>query len=144
MSGELIYLDSSALLRLVVRTSGTDALREELLRWPERVTSRISWLELLRYVRGGKAGLDRAACERSAADVLSRIALVEVDRAVVEAAAGLEAPGLGVSEALHVGAALSLGEDLGALVSYSGAVLLAADGAGLAVLAPGAAPEPGA
>ena len=138
----ILYLDASALLRLVVRTPETDALREELLRWPERVSSRLSCVETLQLARRSAPGLSDAAVERSVRDVLSRVALVEIDREAVEAAAGIDSPGLGVAEALHVGAALSLGEDLGALASYSGVVLLAADAAGILVLAPGAAPEP--
>jgi uncharacterized protein with PIN domain len=44
----LLYLDSSALVKLVVAEPETQALLEFLARWPHRVSSALARVELLR------------------------------------------------------------------------------------------------
>ncbi|MGI8649007.1 MAG: PIN domain-containing protein [Rubrobacter sp.] len=140
MDGLLLYLDPTAIVKLVVEASETEALREELVRWPERATSRLSVAEVVREARlhsEGAAGIARK--------VLSGLALVNVDAEVLELAADLDVPslpGLPTLDVIHLATALSLSlsGDLGAFVSYGGRMLLAADAAGLNVLVPGASP----
>ncbi len=138
MDGLLLYLDPTAIVKLVVEASETEALREELVRWPERATSRLSVAEVVREARlhsEGAAGIARK--------VLSGLTLVNVDAEVLELAADLDVPslpGLPTLDVIHLATALSLSGDLGAFVSYDGRMLLAADAAGLNVLVPGASP----
>jgi predicted nucleic acid-binding protein len=45
------YLDSSALVKLIVREAETAALRQELARWPRRVSSSLAAIEVTRAAR---------------------------------------------------------------------------------------------
>src|SRR6266496_2698905 len=113
MAGKLLYLDSSAIVKLVVPEAETKALRELLRSWPERVSSVVARIEVERVARriGGGA-------VRRARTVLSRIALVDLDEDVVRLAAALGPPELRTLDAIHLATAISLGRDLGALCAY--------------------------
>src|SRR6266545_3674766 len=110
MAGQLLYLDSSAIVKLVMPEPETKALRELLRFWPERVSSVVARIEVERVARriGGGA-------VRRARSVLSRIALVDLDQPVVRVAAALDPPDLRTLDAIHLATAISLGEDLGVL-----------------------------
>ncbi|WP_119067335.1 type II toxin-antitoxin system VapC family toxin [Rubrobacter indicoceani] len=142
MDGKLLYLDPTAIVKLVVEAPETDALREELARWPERVTSRLSVAEVGREARL----LYSEGAAVVAREVLSGLALVNVDAEVLRLAADLELPGLPdpagppTLDVIHLATGLSLAGDFGAFVSYDGRMVLAADAAGLNVLVPGASP----
>ena len=75
----LLYLDSSAIVKLVVAEPETAALRAFLVAWPDRVTSALARLEVLRALR--RAAVP-AAVRRRAVRVLARIALVRIDEPV--------------------------------------------------------------
>jgi len=98
VAGELLYLDSSAIVKLVVPEPETKALRDLLRSWPERVSSVIARIEVERVARriGGGA-------IRRAHSVLSRLALVEMDEAVVRTAAALQPAELRTLDAIHLG-----------------------------------------
>ncbi len=51
MGGELLYLDSSALVKLVLPEAENNALMESLAAWPSRVTIELANVEVLRAVR---------------------------------------------------------------------------------------------
>jgi uncharacterized protein len=131
VAGALLYLDSSALVKLVAPEPETKALRELLRSWPERVSSVVARIEVERVARriGGGA-------VRRARTVLSRIALVELDDDVVEIAAALEPPTLRTLDAIHLGTALSLGNDLGAVCAYDARLTGAAAAQAIEVLVP--------
>ena len=113
MAGKLLYLDSSAIVKLVVPEAETKALRELLKSWPERVSSVVARIEVERVARRIGAG-----AVRRARSVLSRIALVDLDEPVVRVAAALEPAELRSLDAIHLATAISLGGDLGALCAY--------------------------
>ena len=73
---------------------------------------------------------------RRCRDVLDRIALVPIDRAVLEAASGLGPPGLGSLDAIHLATALSVGADLAGLVTYDARLASAAVRSRIGVWAP--------
>lgn len=131
MAGNLLYLDSSALVKLVVPEPETRALREFLRSWPDRVSSLIARIEVERVARriGGGA-------IRRARTVLSRIALVDLDEDVVQRAATLEPAELRALDAIHLATAISLGRDLGALCAYDARIGSAAVSKNIDVLAP--------
>jgi len=129
----LIYLDSSALVKLVVNEPESEALLELLGAWPDRVSSTLALTELPRAIR--RVGLG-AAERRRANQVLARVALVDVDRRILATAASLDPPMLRTPDAIHLATAIALGEDLGGLVTYDARLSAAARRADLEVLAP--------
>ena len=135
MEEGLLYLDSSALVKLVAREPESDALATLLRQWPERVTSEVAAVEVSRAARG--ASTDPALHER-ARQVVAATHLVVLDAAVLAAAETAGPPALPALAALHLASALELGDDLGAIVSYDPSLAAAAREAGLTVLAPGA------
>jgi predicted nucleic acid-binding protein len=118
----VIYLDSSALVKLVVREPESDALFRFLESHRERVSSAIARVEVVRAVRRlPRSGM---AIER-ATQVLDRIALVPVDDAVLANAAMLDPSTLRSLDAIHLGTALTL-PMLDAFVAYDAPMLAAA------------------
>jgi len=63
LSRGLLYLDSSAIVKLVRRERETGALFELLAEWPERVSSDLARVEVPRAVR--RSGGDPGAIERA-------------------------------------------------------------------------------
>ncbi|QLQ09115.1 MAG: type II toxin-antitoxin system VapC family toxin [Nocardioidaceae bacterium] len=126
------YIDTSALVKLVVGEAESDALR----RWigqahPELVSSDLVRAELLRAVR--RAAVDLAVQARR---VLDSITLLAVATATFESAARLDPTMLRTLDALHLAAALELGDDLEGLVTYDDRLAEAAQRSGIAVMAP--------
>ena len=112
----------------------TDALVRFLSGWPERISSVLARVEVLRAVR--RAGV-REATYRRAEGVVARIGLVGIDDAVVRLAEDLEPQELRTPEAIHLATALSVGEELGCLISYDARLSRAATSSGMLVLSPG-------
>ncbi len=133
MSEKLLYLDSSALVKLVVRERESPALVELLAEWPNRVTSAIASVEVVRAARYASSD---AVVHRRAHEVMAAVNLLSVATGVLNAAAHLDPPSLRSIDAIHLAAALSLGADLGAFVAYDERLVDAARRLGLAVLAP--------
>jgi predicted nucleic acid-binding protein len=127
----LLYLDSSALVKLVVPEPESHALRDLLRSWPERVSSVIARVEVVRAAR--RIG-SRAA--RLAEEVMDRLTLVELDDAVLQRAATAEPSHLRTLDAIHLATALSLGDDLSAVCAYDSRLADAAASAGIEVLSP--------
>lgn len=133
MSASLVYLDSSAIVKLVVRERESNALFEWLGGWPERISSAIARVEVLRALRrSGAAG----ALQRRASDLLDRIALLPIDRPVIEVASELGPADLPSLDAIHLATALSVGEDLVGLVTYDDRLTAAATRAHIEVWTP--------
>ena len=128
----MVYLDSSALVKLVVTEPESTALLQYLRDHPERVSSALARVEVCRALR--RTGAPEAALQR-ADQVLARIALVAMDEPLLRAAATLPPRGLRSLDALHLATALSL-DDLVAVVTYDQRLDAAAARAGLAVASP--------
>ena len=129
----MIYLDSSALMKLVRRESETDALREWLDLRPQRpvVTSELGRVEVLRAARriGGPVLAEARA-------VVGDLDLVPLDRAVQDVACELGEPMLRTLDALHVASALLLGDELTVFIAYDRRLAGGARSAGLDVVTP--------
>lgn len=134
MSGELLYLDSSALVKLILSEAESAALLESLAAWPACVTSELARVEVMRAAR--RTSMEPAV-EQRAEEVISGVHLLKIDSDILERAARLEPRGLRSLDAIHLASALSLGDDLGAIVIYDGGLAGAATALGLKVLAPG-------
>lgn len=134
----MIYLDSSAMLKLVRREEETTALLEWLGLHPDQpvVTSELGRVEVLRAARriGGQALAEARA-------VVGDIDLVPLDRAVQDVACDIGSPLLRTLDALHLASAMLLGDALNAFVTYDHRLADAASSAGLVVASPGQAPS---
>ncbi len=91
----------------------SDALRFLLRDWPTRVSCALARTEVPRAVRGQ----DPKAVLRARA-LLSRTHLLHLDDPLLGAAAALDPQVLRSLDAIHLAAAQSLGETLGAIVTY--------------------------
>ena len=129
----LIYLDASAVVKLVVAEPESGALIAFLRAWPDRLTSTLSLVEIPRALR--RAGFGAPERQR-ARRVLARLALVEVDRRILATAATLDPPALRTLDAIHLATALAVREDLAGLVTYDHRLAAAAARADLDVLVP--------
>lgn len=127
------YIDTSALVKLVVAEAETGALRAWLGQGDrDPVACDLARTELMRVVR--RAAPDRVLDARA---VLDAVTLLEVTTAVFEAAGRLDPPVLRSLDAVHVAAALDLGDDLEGVVTYDGRITAAAEANGIPVVAPG-------
>lgn len=129
----MLYLDSSAIVKLVVPEPETGALVETLRSDPETVSSVLARVEVLRAVQ--RAGARRAVADR-AESILRRMALVRLEEGIVTAASQLRPLELGTLDAIHLATALLLHPALSGLVTYDVRLASAARTAGLTVQAP--------
>lgn len=133
MTGELVYLDSSSLVKLVVREEGTEELRVWIALHPSVVSSALAVTEVRRAV--GRLSNRRSLSDRARL-VLDGVALLAVDIAILEEAASLRPTALRTLDAIHIASALSLGTDLLAFVTHDDRQAAAARRAGLPVTTP--------
>ena len=129
----MIYLDSSALVKLVVPESESAALFEFLADRPARVSSALSRVEVHRALK--RAGCSKQQIARGD-QVLNAISLMRIDDAILDAASRLAPSTLRSLDAIHLATALAVGEDLDAVVAYDDRLAGAAKRAGLRSLAP--------
>jgi uncharacterized protein len=126
------YIDTSALVKLVVAERETEALQAwfaEADRGP--VSCDLARAELVRAVR--RAAPDRVV---EAREVLDSVTLIETTTAIFEDAGLLDPTILRTLDAVHIAAALVLGDDLEAMVTYDDRMAEAARANGIAVVAP--------
>lgn len=129
--GLVAYLDSSALIKLVIPEPESDALRAALAPWRRRVTSALARTEVVRAA----ARVDPGARER-ARRIVGAVSLISVTDEILDRAAELEPPGLHSLDAVHLASALSLQEVLGPVVTYDARLAGAASALGLDVATP--------
>jgi predicted nucleic acid-binding protein len=129
-----LYLDSSALVKLVQREAESDALRRFLRRHraDQLVTSALARVEVVRAVlAGGPSALAQARRQ------LSRVDQVMLSIELLDSAATLAPDAqLRSLDAIHLAAARLVGGDLLAVVTYDRRMADAARDLGLAVEAP--------
>lgn len=131
-SAEVVYVDSSGLVKLVVREPESAQLEQYLQGSSRRVSSALARVEVVRAVRGH--GAEAVARARR---MLRDVHLVQLDEDLLDGAAELEPLHLRSLDAIHLATARSLGDDLGRLVTYDQRLAAAARAIGLAVDAPG-------
>ena len=130
-----LYMDSSALVKLVIRESDSDQLRR-FVGDREMATSQISRVELIRAVaRNQPDSVDAAQ------DLLSELTLISLSRVITSRAAWVPPPSLRSLDALHVASANTMLDSLDALVTYDGRMIEAGRLAGLRVASPGVRSE---
>lgn len=129
----MIYLDSSALMKLVREEAETEALRDWLGSQPEEpvATSELGRVELLRAAqRAGPEALTEAHI------LIGDVDLIPLDRGVQDLACEMGDPPLRTLDALHLASAVILGDELTALVAYDDRLVAAARAVGLPTVAP--------
>jgi predicted nucleic acid-binding protein len=129
----VIYLDTSALVKLVRVEAETEALRQWLRDGTHDAvaTSTITAVELIRAARRG--GVEAVAVARR---VLTGLSLVTLTPTILDRAADLEPVSLRSLDALHLATALAIGGSLEAVVAYDAQLLDAAIGMGLPMITP--------
>ncbi len=116
------YLDSSAIVKLVIAEPQSAALRRHLRRRRPLVSSALARTEVLRaLLLEGERGVARAR------SVLARLDLVRVNDRVLAAAGELQPADLRSLDAIHLVTARQLGSDLGQVVTYDDRMLAAAE-----------------
>ena len=123
----LIYLDASAIVKLVVEERESPALRAALRNRPRRVSSALALVE----VHLAAARRRPAPPTQRAGTVLAGIALIPIDQPTLEAAARFGEYGVRALDAIHLATARSLGEDLESFIAYDQRLLTAAEASGL-------------
>lgn len=124
------YVDTSAAAKLIQPERETRALRRWLMSraW---IMSDLHRTEL----RRAAARTSRTVSAR-ADRLLSDVDLIAVDATVLDSAGQLSDPSLRSLDAIHLAAALQLGDDLAGIVAYDQRLLDAASGLGLRVASP--------
>ena len=130
-----VYLDASALVKLIVEESGSAELVDLLSTRPLRITSRVSEVEVGRAVARLGAIVD--VDQDRPGLVLATLVMVELDASVAVAAGRLLPPTLRSLDAIHLASAILLSSDLEAFVTYDRRLADAAAAAGLSVAFPG-------
>lgn len=131
----MIYLDTSALIKLVRREAESDALAD----WLEDragdplLSSAIAEVEVPRALRRSEPAL-----LTTVPGLLQRIAICEIDEAVRATAAAYSDPHLRSLDAVHLATAQVIaGSELTAFVAYDHRLLAAASTQGLTTAQPG-------
>jgi uncharacterized protein len=128
-----LYLDSSALVKLVVREAESTALRTYLAerRSDARMAAALARTEVVRAVAMHRS----IEVVETARSIIARLHLVPLNNRLLDAAATKLPPELRTLDAIHLAAAMTA-PDLRAIVTYDKRLADAAATAGLAVVAP--------
>jgi predicted nucleic acid-binding protein len=132
LSDGLVYLDSSAIVKLVVAEPGSVALRSYVDEGGSRTTSIVSVVEASRAVER----VDPALVPR-VAEVLAMVNVIDLDGEVARLAARIRPPRLRSLDAIHMASAALLGPSLLVFVTYDRRLAHSAGKAGLPVASPG-------
>jgi len=127
------YLDSSAIVKLVVREHESDALAEFLDGKPVLVSSALAKTEVLRAL----LPLGEEA-QRRAETALEAIELIAISDDVLDAAGRLPPATLRSLDAIHLATAVLLGSDLQSLLTYDRRMRATATAMGMKAASPGA------
>lgn len=132
MNDSYAYLDASAYVKLVTAEPESPSLLELLAAWPHRASCSLLRTEVLRAVRWQPPETIETARRG-----LEWLLLVSLEDALLEAAGLLDRAVLRSLDAIHLAAALALGDELGILVTYDDRMKEGAELLGLPVASPG-------
>jgi predicted nucleic acid-binding protein len=130
----MIYLDSSALLKLLVEETESAALSLWISQRSStpKVSSELAKLEVVRAARR----LDDRVVP-AARSLVSQVDLIPLNSNLIDEAVDAGEPTLRSLGAIHLASALSIRETLTAFVAYDHRLVVAAQTAGLAAESPG-------
>lgn len=129
----IAYLDSSALVKLMVREDETSALEADLVDRDGLVTSLLAMVECRRAA--GRAG-NRRVLQR-VSEVLDAVYLLDLTAPILEQAAGLRPAPVRPLDAIHIATALSVGDPDLEVITYDERMAEAVRANGLPVAQPG-------
>ncbi len=129
----MIYLDTSALVKLVFEEPESEALARWLAERSNvsKISSELSTIELLRVCRRRDKNTVTVARQ-----LLAGIDLLSITSDIVEQAALIDPAMLRSLDAIHLASALSLSGDLTVFVAYDTRLSTAATDAGIKVATP--------
>ena len=127
----LTYVDSSAIVKLVVAEPESKALRRYLARRQPLVSSALARTEVARALM--PSGEDAVARGQ---DVLRRVQLLRVNDRVLTEAGRLKPTELRSLDAIHLASASQLGASVGQIVTYDERMAEAAKAIGWSVASP--------
>lgn len=134
----VLYLDASALVKLVVREPESGALGAEI-RGAALASSELALAEVPRAIRrlmSGRRSAERRELERALQALLERMYYVPVDRRLLVRAGAFREAFLRTLDAIHLASAITLVPGVDAFVSYDERQLEAAQVAALPLLTP--------
>jgi uncharacterized protein len=131
-SDRAVYLDSSAIVKMVIAEEESDSLLQFLSERPGQMSCSLALVEVMRAAK--QRGPEPA---RRARAVLGRLDLLRLDDTLLDDAAELGPATLRSLDAIHLAAALALGSDLDQIVTYDLRLAEAARSHGLTVASPG-------
>ena len=114
MAGGVAYVDSSALVKLIVTEPESAALRQAASRWQRWASAALVRTETIRALR--RSGNERYVA--TARRLLHSVHLVRIDDPLLDRAGDLDPPDLRSLDAIHLASALSLGTDIGIMFVY--------------------------
>ncbi|MDA8263893.1 MAG: PIN domain-containing protein [Actinomycetota bacterium] len=132
MAARLAYVDSSAFVKLIVAEPESEALKQALRRWPERVSATLLRTETVRALR--RSG--NAQYVAQARRLLRSVHMIRIDEPLLDRAGELDPPDLRSLDALHLAAALGLSTEVGIMFVYDSRLRHAAEACGLEVASP--------
>jgi predicted nucleic acid-binding protein len=127
----VVYLDSSAIVKLVVAEAESLALRRFLRARPHRASSALARVEVVRAV-----GAHGPNAVRRARDALARLDLLRIDDQLLDDAGELEPRVMRSLDAIHLASARAFGRDLETVVTYDSRMARAAELLGMPAVAP--------
>lgn len=127
----VVYLDSSAIVKLVVREPESDALRAYLRNRQPLVSSSLARTEVMRALLN-----QGEPARKTGIRVLAGLDLIRVDNRVLDLTGRLLPFELRTVDAIHLATAQRLDTDLGRLCTYDVRMSDAAEELGMAVIAP--------
>jgi uncharacterized protein len=134
----ILYVDTSALLKLLVREAESAAIERELVQWPSLAASIVTEVELPRAVARAREDRPDAVIDGSLVlqSVVASAAIVPLSEDIVAAARNVAPVHVGALDAIHVASALSLGQELAGVATYDNRMQDALERLGITVLAP--------
>lgn len=115
MSGDAVYLDSSAFVKLFLPEPGSPALTRYLASRPHRVSAMLLRTEVLRTAVRAVLSPQRMILVRALLDTIN---YVTADAFLSDEAGLLRPPELRSLDAIHLATARTIGTNLEALVTY--------------------------
>jgi predicted nucleic acid-binding protein len=133
MSDDIVYIDSSAFVKLFLPEPESPDLKRFIEAHPHRVSAMLLRTEVIRAAVRATLSPQRMLLVRR---LLDGVSFLTADRDLSDDAGTLHPPELRSLDAIHLAAARSLGTELSALVTYDARLAQAATWYGLPVLTP--------
>ena len=134
----ILYVDTSALLKLLVREAESTAIERELVQWPSLATSIVTEVELPRAIARAREDRPDAVIDGSLVlqGIMASAAIIPLSNDIVLAARNVPPVHVGALDAIHIASALSLDKKLAGVATYDNRMRDALDRAKVSVVAP--------